>query len=71
MKVEGTIRFIDLSGGFWGIESDDGRKFAPIDDIPSSFRKDGLRVKTTLEPSQVFSIMMWGEPVEVKSIQSL
>jgi len=71
MTIQGTIRRINLSGGFWGIEADNGQKYAPVDDLPDAIKQDGLRVKAELSPAQVFSIMMWGENVKVTHIEKL
>ena len=71
MTIQGTVRYIELSGGFWGIEADDGQKYAPVDDLPTPLQQDGIRVKADLKPAQVFSIMMWGEPVNIVSIDKL
>lgn len=71
MIIQGTVRYIELSGGFWGIEADSGHKYAPVDDLPKPIQEEGLRIKAHLTPAQVFSIMMWGEPVQVKSIEKL
>ena len=71
MKIEGTIRYINLSGGFWGIEGDNGQKYAPVSDLPNRFQKEGLRIKAQVQPAQVFSIMMWGQHVEVKNLEKI
>lgn len=71
MQIHGTIRRINLSGGFWGIEADNGQKYAPVDDLPASLQHDGLRVQARVSPAQVFSIMMWGEPVKVEHIEPI
>ncbi len=71
MEIKGTVRYIDLSGGFWGIEADNGQKYAPTKDLPSHLCKDGVRIKAMVAPAQVFSIMMWGEPVDVQSIDKI
>ena len=71
MQIQGTIRYIDLSGGFWGIEGDNGQKYAPVSDLPGTFQKEGLRVKAQVSPAQVFSIMMWGQHVEVNKLEKI
>lgn len=71
MQIQGTIRHIDLSGGFWGIEADNGHKYAPVEELPKAYQQDGLRIKAEVNPAQVFSIMMWGENVKVSHIEKL
>jgi hypothetical protein len=71
MKIHGTVRHINLSGGFWGIEADNGQKYAPVGELPEALQEDGLRVKAEVSPVQVFSIMMWGEQVQIDHIDKL
>lgn len=71
MQISGKIVHVDLSGGFWGIEGEAGQKFYPVDGLPRPFRKEGLQVKATVRPSDVFSIFMWGANVEIDSIEKV
>ncbi len=67
----GTIRFIDLEGGFYGIVADDGQRF-DAGTLGESFQQDGLRVRFTVrERTGVMSIRMWGRIVEVVSLTTL
>jgi hypothetical protein len=69
-EILGTVTFKDLEGGFYAIESFDGKKYDPIN-LPESFRKDGLKVKATARPQKdVMSFRMYGEIIEVISIES-
>jgi hypothetical protein len=67
----GTIRFINLEDGFFGIVGDDGNRYDPIN-LEEEFRVDGLRVEFKLKkrPEGV-SIHMWGIPVEVLEIKKI
>lgn len=71
MKITGTITYEDISGGFWGIIADDGRKFRPVSPIPRALQKVGQRVTATVEDAPGYSIFMWGKEVEVKHIEAL
>jgi inhibitor of cysteine peptidase len=70
-KAEGTIRFIALEGGFFGIIGSDGAHYDPVN-LATAFQQDGLRVRFTAKPakSQV-SFHMWGQMVEVITIEKL
>ena len=70
MEISGKVVYIDLSGGFWGLLSDTGEKFTPIEGVPGRFQKDGLKIRATLEPSNLFSIYMWGQNVIIKEIKA-
>jgi len=67
----GEIQFIDLEGGFYGIVSDNGEHYDPIN-LPSEFEEDGLRVEFKLKILEnQDSIHMWGAVVEILEIKKL
>lgn len=68
-KVHGKVVYQDISGGFWGIETQSGEKLQPVSDLPAKFRKNGLSVEVSYKPSSAFSIFMWGKSVEVLNIE--
>lgn len=69
MEIKGTITYEALSGGFWGIVAEDGRKFRPVDGLPEKFREKGLQVAVRIRPSDRFSIFMWGMEVHLDYIE--
>jgi hypothetical protein len=71
MDIKGKVTFVNLSGGFWGIEAEDGQKFQPVDKLPAGLLKEGTRIQATVKPVQAFGIQMWGQDVEIKSIIQL
>ncbi|MBD3426640.1 MAG: hypothetical protein GF409_05370 [Candidatus Omnitrophica bacterium] len=69
IRAEGIVTRIELEGGFWGIKTDDGRKFDPLN-LPDEFKKDGLRVNVRLKPrDEMAGFHMWGQVVEVLRIE--
>ena len=67
----GEIQYIDLEGGFYGIISDDGEHYDPIN-LPSEFEENGLRVNFTVKILEnQSSIHMWGTVVEILEIIKL
>ncbi|RMG25769.1 MAG: hypothetical protein D6730_10295 [Bacteroidetes bacterium] len=60
-----------MSGGFWGIEGDDGQKYQPTTPLPPEFQQEGLKVKAEVSPAYAFTIFMWGKSVEVGKIEKL
>ena len=67
----GTINYINLEGGFYGLIADDGRKYLPKD-LAREFKVDGLRVRFQVKIlTGVATIYMWGTPVEALSIERL
>ncbi len=69
MTIEGTVVYNDLEGGFWGLLSNDGRRFVPVNPLPESVRKQGKRIIARISPVQVLSALQWGEHVEVDHIE--
>ncbi len=69
MTITGTVVYVELSGGFWGIEGDDARQWLPVG-MPNAIKKKGLKVKIKgKEPEDYMSIFMWGTPIEIQSYE--
>lgn len=68
----GTVQYVELEGGFYGIVGDDGDVKYDPESLPSAFQEDGLRVRFRLvKRDDVMSMRMWGTPVEVREIERL
>ena len=69
--TEGTVLYIALEGGFYGIRGDDAKHYDPINLRPE-FRVHGKRVviRARKRPD-VFSSHMWGIIVELLQIEAL
>ena len=67
----GTVKFINLEGGFCGIIGDDGEHYDPIN-LDQEFQEDGLPVSFTAKiRKDVASTHMWGTMVEITRIEKL
>jgi hypothetical protein len=67
--MKGTIRYMDLEGGFYGIVADSGERYDPVN-LPAGYRKDGLRVRFQVkEKKGMVGIHMWGKIVEIVKIE--
>ena len=70
----GTIRYLDVEGGFYGIVADDGSNYDPVNlssDF-AGFQEDRLRV--TFEGrirDDLDSIHMWGTIIELMAVEKL
>ena len=70
-KIIGTARYFDFEGGFWGIESQDGAKYTPVN-MPEQLKLDGAKVKIHAEILQdAFSLSMWGESIRIIGFETL
>ena len=71
INAKGTIKFIELEGGFFGILTDDGIKYKPVN-LPESFQKDGHRVEFEGKlNTDLMGIHMWGKQIDIKEIHAL
>ena len=67
----GTIHYIELEGGFYGIVADTGEKYDPIN-LPTGFKEDGLKVAFKVGVlKNNYSIHMWGIVVKVIEIKKI
>jgi hypothetical protein len=67
----GTVQYVDLEGGFYGIVADDSTRYLP-DSLGARFREDGLRVRFRGERrDDVMTAPMWGQPVRLIDIARL
>lgn len=65
VRSEGTIVFVELEGGFWGIEATNGEEYEPINLSPE-FMVDGLKVKFEGNVMKDWaSFYQWGKVLEV------
>jgi heat shock protein HslJ len=67
---DGTVLYIDLEGGFYGIVADDGTHYYPLN-LPAEYAKDGARVIFSARQEDVATTAMWGIPVIILSIDWL
>lgn len=68
ISVEGEIRYLDLEGGNWILDSDSVRYH--VINLPENFQSDGLVVKAELaKRPDVVTTCMCGEVAEVYKIE--
>ncbi len=67
--IEGDVRFIDLEGGCWGLQTDSAT-YEPVGGFPEGFRQDQLAVRATVRRVDGASICMIGPLVEIVTIES-
>lgn len=67
----GTVKFIELEGGFFGIVGDDGKNYDPLN-LSKDFQQNGLRVRfeASLRPD-IVTIRQWGTIIEITRIERL
>ena len=71
LEDTGTIKYVRLEGGFYGIISDNGQELDPVN-LKDEFKKDGLRVKFVYSLKKGGgNIHQWGKSIEIISIRKL
>ena len=68
LKTSGTVRFVDIEGGCWALETDSGT-YEPTS-LPTLFRRDGLRVHLVVQGTRLLSFCQIGQVVTVDTIQA-
>ncbi|MFK7845891.1 MAG: hypothetical protein AB8G77_11355 [Rhodothermales bacterium] len=69
--IKATVKYIDLEGGFYGIETDAGDNYLAIN-LEEAYKVDGLRILFTMKPrTDIMSTKMWGKIVEITEISKL
>ncbi len=69
VSLEGTVVYVDLEGGFYGIRGDDERDYLPLE-LEERFRQDGLRVRFEARKESVMTAQQWGIPIRIVSIST-
>ena len=61
----GTVTFIGVEGGFYGIVTDDGSRYDPIN-LPPEYRQDSLQIRFMgIIRRDLDSFHMWGQLIEL------
>ena len=70
IRIDGTVRYFNLEGGFWAVRGEDGVTYDPIAGLAPAFQRENLRVTLIAKVrTDVGGIHMVGPLVEVLSIQ--
>lgn len=64
------VRWIELEGGFYGLVSNEGERYLPLN-LPEAFRRDGLKVEVRGRVEKVVSFRMWGTALRILEIYEL
>ena len=71
IDTTGTVKYISLEGGFYGIITDNGKSLDPIN-LPKEFQVDGKRVFVKYHSKKEGAdFHMWGVIIEIIEIKEL
>src|SRR5688500_7907987 len=69
IKVNGTVQYFNLEGGFWAIRGEDGITYDPMNGLEPPFQREHLRVTLVAKVRHdMGGVHMIGPIVEVISI---
>ncbi|MBK8564726.1 MAG: hypothetical protein IPN76_15680 [Saprospiraceae bacterium] len=68
-RILGTVKYLNLGTGFWGIVDEKGNEWRPIN-MPEQLKKEGKQVTITAHEVDEMSVFMWGTPVEIVRFQT-
>jgi hypothetical protein len=69
VPFRGTVKYIDLEGGFYGIVDETGKEYLPLN-LKDEFKVDGLKVEGIGEIEEnATTVYMWGTPINVLKIE--
>jgi hypothetical protein len=70
VRVNGTVHYFTLEGGFWAIRGDDGVTYDPIGGLAPAFQRENLRVTVVARiRTDMGGIHMVGPLIEVLTIE--
>jgi hypothetical protein len=65
----GTVVYIDLEGGFYGIIASDGSEYLPLN-LPEEYQENGISVVFEgVIREDMYTIQQWGTPLDITMIQ--
>lgn len=67
---DGTIIYVDLEGGFYGIIADGGDRFLP-ENLSQEFQQDSLRISFEGIITDQPNIAMWGRTISLTKIERI
>ncbi|MBD3245516.1 MAG: hypothetical protein GF333_00710 [Candidatus Omnitrophica bacterium] len=69
--LRGTVRYVSLEGGFYGIVTDGGARLLPLN-LPERFETDGLSIRFRgYQKRDVITQYMWGVPFFLEQIRTV
>jgi hypothetical protein len=69
-EIRGKIIYLSFEGGFYGIVSDDGKHYDPIN-LPEDYKKVDISVQVVATIYDGYSSHMWGTLINIYSIKKI
>lgn len=69
ISARGTVRYVDVEGGFYGLVIESGERYYPLN-LEENFREDGLAVSFRGELQEdTLTLQMWGTPLTITEME--
>ncbi len=69
ISMTGTIKFIDIEGGFYGFLADNGERYFPVN-LDQQYKVNNMKVRIEGKiRKNVMTTVMWGTPLEILKIE--
>ena len=70
MRIKGKVVYMNLEMGFWGIVSQNGKEYRPVN-MPEQLKTEGAEVSIVAHEADEMSFIMWGTPIKIVSFHTL
>jgi hypothetical protein len=76
IAATGTVRYVDLEGGFYGITVDKGKQYGTVDFFPinlaDQYKVNNSKIRFTGVPQRdIVTATMWGIPVQIIDVEKI
>jgi hypothetical protein len=65
INTTGVVIRVDLEGGFYAIQGDDGKHYDPLSSLPADFHVPGIKIRFAATPKRVMTTHMWGTTITI------
>lgn len=62
-----TVRYIEILGGFYGLENERGEKLYPLN-LPEVYKQDGTELYIKYKEADTITIYNWGKPIIIETL---
>lgn len=70
ISIEGTANYYNLETGFWGIETNTGKKYLPVN-MPEQLKMRNKKVRCRAILLEGDSFFQWGEMIRIISFETV
>lgn len=69
--ITGTVKYVDLGPGFYGVIANDGTEYRPVN-FPEQLKQEGKKISLLVQNfDEEMSMFMWGKTVKVRGFKTI